>query len=129
MNISEVAQRAGLPVKTVRYYEDIGLVSPQRSANGYRSYRARDLHRLAFVGRARSLGFSVAECRTLLRLYDDPSRASADVKAVAQTHLKEIEAKIQGLRAMRETLCALITDCAGDSRPDCPILKGIAPAV
>jgi MerR family transcriptional regulator, copper efflux regulator len=128
MNISEVARRAGLPVKTVRYYEEIGLVQPERSANGYRSYRPRDLHRLAFFGRGRSLGFSVTECRTLLHLYDDPARASADVKAVAQTHLDEIDAKIVGLKAMRTTLSALVSACAGDHRPDCPILQGIAVA-
>lgn len=128
MNISEVARHAGLPVKTVRYYEEIGLVHPERSANGYRSFRPRDLHRLAFVGRARSLGFSVTECRTLLQLYDDPARASADVKAVAQTHLDEIDAKIAGLKAMRATLSSLVAACAGDHRPDCPILQGIAVA-
>jgi MerR family transcriptional regulator, copper efflux regulator len=126
MNISEAARRSGLPVKTVRYYEEIGLVHPERSANGYRRYRPRDLHRLAFVGRARSLGFSVTECRTLLHLYDDPSRTSADVKAVAKTHLEAIDAKISGLRAMRETLSVLVTACAGDGRPECPILQGIA---
>ncbi len=126
MNISEVAKRAGLPVKTVRYYEEIGLVRANRAANGYRSYGPRDLHRLAFVGRARSLGFSVLDCRTLLQLYDDPARASADVKAVAQTHLDEIDAKIEALRAMRDTLSTLVSACAGDQRPDCPILRGIA---
>lgn len=128
MNISEAARLAGLPVKTVRYYEEIGLVQPDRSANGYRSYRPRDLNRLTFVGRARSLGFSVVECRTLLDLYDDPDRASADVKAVAKAHLDDIDARIAGLRTMRETLASLVTACAGDSRPDCPILKGIARA-
>ena len=128
MNISEVARRAGLPVKTVRYYEEIGLVAPVRSANGYRSYRPRDLHRLAFVGRARSLGFPVSDCRTLLQLYDDPTRASADVKAVAQAHLDEIARKITGLQAMQETLATLVSACAGDRRPDCPILQGIAAA-
>ena len=126
MNISEVARRAGLPVKTVRYYEEIGLVQPERSANGYRSFRPRDLNRLAFVGRARSLGFSVTECRTLLQLYDDPERTSADVKAVAQAHLEEIDTKIAGLTAMRATLSSLVAACAGDHRPDCPILQGMA---
>jgi Cu(I)-responsive transcriptional regulator len=126
MNISEAARRAGLPVKTVRYYEEIGLVHPERSANGYRSYRPADLKRLAFVGRARSLGFSVTECRTLLDLHDNPDRASADVKAVAQAHLDDIDARIAGLTAMRDTLATLVRACAGDSGPDCPILRGIA---
>jgi Cu(I)-responsive transcriptional regulator len=128
MNISEVARRAGLPVKTVRYYEEIGLVTAARSANGYRAYRPRDLHRLAFVGRARSLGFSIGECRALLQLYDDPGRASADVKALAEAHLAQIDAKLGELAAMRATLADLVTACAGDRRPDCPILTAIAPA-
>jgi Cu(I)-responsive transcriptional regulator len=128
MNISEVARRAGLPVKTVRYYEEIGLVAAARTANGYRAFRPRDLHRLAFVGRARSLGFSIGACRALLQLYDDPGRASADVKALAEAHLAEIDVKLGELAAMRATLADLVTACAGDHRPDCPILSGIAPS-
>lgn len=126
MNISDVAKRAGLPPKTIRYYEEIGLIRPQRSANGYRAFRESDLHTLAFLGRARSLGFSIEECRTLLALYQDRSRASADVKAVAEGHLAQIEAKIAELRAMHDTLAALVQSCAGDHRPDCPILTGLA---
>lgn len=127
MNISEVARQVGLPVKTVRYYADIGLVAAARTANGYRSFRPRDLHRLAFVGRARSLGFSIGECRALLQLYDDPGRASASVKALAEAHLAQIDAKLAELAEMRATLADLVTACAGDQRPDCPILRGIAP--
>jgi MerR family copper efflux transcriptional regulator len=126
MNISEVAARAGLPAKTIRYYEEIGLIRPLRGANGYRAFRDSDLHKLAFLGRARGLGFSIEECRMLLALYDDRSRASADVKALALTHLADMERKIAELRAMQATLQALVTACAGDQRPDCPILSGLA---
>lgn len=126
MNISEVATRAGLPAKTIRYYEEIGLIRPLRSENGYRSFRESDLHKLAFLGRARSLGFSIEECRTLLALYEDRSRASGDVKQVAQRHLAQIEAKIAELRAMQATLAGLVNACAGDERPDCPILDGLS---
>ena len=94
MNISATAALTGLPAKTIRYYEDIGLVMPARAANGYRSYSEQQIHRLAFIQRARSLGFSVEDCRTLLSLYEDKHRASADVKSLAVTHLKEIESKI-----------------------------------
>ena len=83
MNIGEVADRSGIPPKTIRYYEDIGLVRPQRSGNGYRAFRETDLHKLAFLGRARALGFSIEDCRTLLSLYEDETRESAQVKAVA----------------------------------------------
>jgi Cu(I)-responsive transcriptional regulator len=126
MNIGQVAARAGLPAKTIRYYEDIGLIAPARDANGYRVFDEADLHRLAFLGRARALGFSIEECRTLLALYADRGRASADVKRVAEDHLTRIDAKIDELRAMRETLADLVTACHGDDRPDCPILKDLA---
>lgn len=126
MNIGEVAVRSGLPAKTIRYYEDIGLVRPPRSENGYRVFRENEVHKLAFLGRARALGFTIEDCRTLLALYEDESRASADVKRIARGHLGRIEAKIADLEAMRDTLGHLIAECAGDHRPDCPILKGLS---
>ncbi|MBP9182174.1 MAG: Cu(I)-responsive transcriptional regulator [Fuscovulum sp.] len=128
MNISEVGARAGLPAKTIRYYEEIGLIRAARGPNGYRRFREADLHKLAFIGRARSLGFSIEECRALLALYEDKGRASADVKALAERHLAQIAAKIDELRAMQATLTDLVGACAGDHRPDCPILKGLADA-
>ena len=126
MNISDVARRAGLPPKTIRYYEDIGLVSPPRDSNGYRSFRESDVHKLAFLGRARALGFTIEECRALLRLYEDESRESAEVRAIALKHLARIETKLRDLSEMRDTLADLVDSCAGDHRPDCPILKSLA---
>jgi len=126
MNIGEVAERSGLPAKTIRYYEDIGLVSAPRDTNGYRAFGERELHKLAFLGRARALGFSIEDCRTLLELYQDEGRASAEVKHIAEDHLARIDAKIADLREMRETLSDLVHACAGDERPDCPILKSLA---
>jgi Cu(I)-responsive transcriptional regulator len=128
MNIKEVAARAGLPAKTIRYYEEIGLITPLRQANGYRAFRESDLHKLAFLGRARSLGFSIEDCRALLALWEDRSRASADVKQIAEAHLVRIEEKIVELQAMRDTLSTLVRACAGDHRPDCPILTGLSEA-
>mgnify|MGYP003680612965 FL=1 len=61
MNIGEVAKKAGLPPKTIRYYEDIGLITPLRDTNGYRSFRDTDMHKLAFLGRARALGFTIED--------------------------------------------------------------------
>lgn len=126
MNIGDVAQRSGLPAKTIRYYEDIGLITPMRDSNGYRRFRDSDLHKLAFLGRARALGFTIEDCRTLLALYDDKTRASADVKDLAQAHLNKIEEKIVQLQSMRDTLSDLVDSCAGDNRPDCPILSDLA---
>ena len=95
MNIGEASERSGLPSKTIRYYEDIGLIRPGRGGNGYRDYDASDVHKLRFLQRSRGLGFSVEECRQLLALYEDKSRASADVKDIAQTKLTEIDRKIR----------------------------------
>lgn len=125
MNIGDVATRSGLPAKTIRYYEDIGLVKPLRDTNGYRAFREPELHKLVFLARARALGFTIEDCRALLALYDDETRASADVKKIANEHLAKIEAKITDLIAMRETLSHLISSCAGDHRPDCPILRNL----
>lgn len=128
MNIKSVSEATGLPAKTIRYYEDIGLVTPQREANGYRVFSENDVHKLAFLARARSLGFPVESCRSLLALYNDKERASADVKAIALQHLDEIDAKLSELTAMRDTLSVLVKSCAGDNRPECPILTDLAKA-
>ncbi|QIE47738.1 Cu(I)-responsive transcriptional regulator (plasmid) [Pseudohalocynthiibacter aestuariivivens] len=128
MNIGDVAHRSGLPAKTIRYYEDIGLVKPLRSANGYRTFRESDMHKLAFLGRARALGFSIEDCRNLVKLYEDTDRESAEVKQIAKEHLTRIDEKIAELTEMRATLATLINSCAGDHRPDCPILADLAAA-
>lgn len=126
MNIAEVSREAGLPAKTIRYYEEVGLIRPLRRPNGYRSFGPRDLRTLSFLGRARALGFSIEECRTLLRLYEDPGRSSAEVKALVEEHLRCIEWKMRELEEMKATLATLSESCAGDGRPDCPILRDLA---
>ncbi|AWZ01308.1 HTH-type transcriptional regulator HmrR [Rhodobiaceae bacterium] len=126
MNISSASELVGIPPKTIRYYEDIGLITSHRSENGYRVYDERDLHMLNFLGRARSLGFTIESCRSLLALYQDPSRASGEVKKVARLHMEEIDCKIEELQAMRDTLSTLMDNCSGDDRPDCPILEALS---
>jgi Cu(I)-responsive transcriptional regulator len=126
MNIGDVAERSGLPAKTIRYDEVIGLIRPRRGANGYRAFAEADVHRLAFLGRARSLGFSIEECRALLGLYADESRTSADVKQMAETHLADIDRRIAELQGLRATLADLVRRCHGDDRPHCPILDDLA---
>lgn len=126
MNIGQAAERAGLPPKTIRYYENIGLLKPARRDNGFRDYGDRDVHELRFIARARGLGFSVGECRHLLGLYRDTGRASAEVRETAAAHIAAIRAKIQELRSMERTLSQLVEQCAGDDRPDCPILDELS---
>jgi Cu(I)-responsive transcriptional regulator len=126
LSIGEAAERSGLPTKTIRYYEEIGLVRPLRSANGYRAFGDGLVQALTFLARARSLGFSIEECRELLALRADAGRASADVKRVAEDHLARIDAKISELVAMRATLADLADRCAGNAGPDCAILQELA---
>jgi len=125
MNIGDVAASSGLPAKTIRYYEDIGLIAPLRDTNGYRVFRETDLHKLTFLARSRALGFTIEDCRILLALYEDKTRESSDVKAVANQHLKQIDKKIAELKGMRDTLAELVDACSGDHRPDCPILRDL----
>ncbi|MEL6563374.1 MAG: Cu(I)-responsive transcriptional regulator [Pseudomonadota bacterium] len=128
MNISDAAQATGLPAKTIRYYEEIGLIRPDRRANGYRDFAETEVHKLRFLARARALGFGIEDCRSLLALWEDRDRASADVRQIANAHLAAIEEKITDLTAMRDTLSHLVQTCAGDTRPDCPILKNLSAA-
>src|SRR5690606_32440024 len=122
----DAATASGVSAKMIRYYEDTGLIpAAARTASGYRIYNDTDIHRLRFIRRARDLGFGVAEIGELLGLWNDSSRQSADVKRLAQAHIAQLQHKIDGLQQMTNTLQSLIDCCAGDNRPDCPILLGL----
>jgi len=126
MNIGEAAALSGLPAKTIRYYEDVGLLPrPVRGGNGYRHYGDKEVNTLRFLKRARALGFSVEDCRELLSLYGDRERRSADVKAVALARVAEIDRRIADMEGMRRALEDLAARCHGDERPDCPILDDL----
>ncbi|QPM89805.1 MerR family transcriptional regulator [Pseudooceanicola algae] len=125
MQIRDVAAASGLPAKTIRYYEDIGLIHPERGDNGYRSFGDDDLGALIFIARARGLGFSTADCARLLELRGDPGRVSADVRSLAGAALTRIDTKLAELEAMRRQLSTLVADCNGDAGPDCAILDGL----
>lgn len=129
MNIGEAAKRSGVSAKMIRYYESIGLIeAPERTQAQYRVYEADDVHTLRFVRRSRNLGFSLDETRALLALWRDKGRASADVKRLAMSHVRDLEAKAAELQAMADTLRHLADHCQGDARPDCPILSDLAAA-
>ena len=129
MNIGQAAEATGVTAKMIRHYEQIGLIRPAgRTGAGYRVYGPKDLSTLSFIRRARDLGFSIAQIRDLLALWQDRARASADVKRIAGAHIDEMKAKMQLLQEMVQTLEHLSAHCHGDSRPDCPILKELAGA-
>ena len=127
MNIGNVARESGVPAKTIRYYESIGLIpEARRFENGYRHYGDTDVEVLRFIQRARRLGYSVNDVADLLALWRDKDRASADVKALAQRHVEEMERRIAELDALRRTLVDLAEHCHGDDRPERPILDDLA---
>ena len=127
MNIGEAAKASGVSAKMIRHYEDSGLIpKTKRTMSGYRVYGETDVHLLRFIRRARDLGFSLAEIRTLVGLWGNRRRASADVKRLATKHVAELDAKIAEMQAMRRTLVNLAEHCHGDDRPDCPILDDLA---
>lgn len=130
MNIGELSSLSGVPPKTIRYYEEIDLIpAAARSDNGYRAYTDEAVHTLRFVASARNLGFTVEQCRNLLALYRDKSRASADVKKMANDHIAEIDRRLDELNAMRRVLADLAKRCNGDDRPDCPIIDELSDAL
>ena len=127
MKIGAAARAAGLPVKTVRYYADIGLVVPDgRSDSGYRQYSDGELRKLIFARHARSFGFSIDQTRELLSLYGDKKRSSADVKQIAKKRLADIRERMAELQELHDELTHLVEACRGDSRPDCPIINSLA---
>lgn len=127
MNIGQAAAATGVSAKMIRYYENIGLIRKSvRTESGYRRYDEQDLHLLHFVKQARKLGFSLEQIRELLSLWQNKQRASQDVKALAMRHVDELEERIREMVEMRDALRHLAHHCAGDHRPDCPILTGLA---
>ncbi len=127
MRIGQLAERSGVSAKTIRYYEQTGLLPlASRQFNGYRSYSHRDVEVLRFIHRARTLGFSVATVADLLELWESRGRTSAEVKALATRHVADVEARIAQLEGIRDTLLDLVQRCHGDDRPDCPIIDNLA---
>lgn len=127
MNIGQAADASGISQRMIRHYEKIGLIpAPLRRDSGYRDYDAADVARLRFVAHARDLGFPIEEIRSLLGLWQDCHRSSADVKALAIARAEELGRKARALEEMRGTLLDLAQRCHGDDRPDCPILDRLA---
>ena len=127
LNIGKAAKLSNLTVKTVRYYADIGLVSPLKNNNtGYRDFSEDDVARLQFVSKARKFNFTIQECEELLSLYSDKDRSSREVKALTLEKISEIDAKLFELKELRQQLSFLANNCQGNDRPDCPILDALS---
>ena len=127
LNIGKAAKLSNLTVKTVRYYADIGLVSPVKNNNtGYRDFSEDDVARLQFVSKARKFNFSIQECEELLSLYSDKNRSSREVKSLTLEKISEIDAKLFELKELRQQLSFLANNCQGNDRPDCPILDALS---
>ncbi|WP_054313291.1 helix-turn-helix domain-containing protein [Mesorhizobium sp. 1M-11] len=121
---AEFARRTGSNLETVRYYEKVGLLpEPPRTAAGYRSYDTTHERRLRFVLRARELGFSLDEIRELLRLVDERDRPCAEASTIAAVHLGDVRAKIADLKSMERVLKDVVAQCAGGTRPECPLIE------
>ena len=126
MNIGQASKASGVSTKMIRYYDEIGLVRPSaRTDSNYREYDEREINELRFIRRARSLGFSMPEITQLLSLWRDRERPSREVKAIAEKHVNELDARIAEMQTMADTLRHLSHCCAGDDRPDCPILADL----
>jgi MerR family copper efflux transcriptional regulator len=126
VTIGQASVSSGVPSKTIRFYEQLGLVKPaERLANGYRAYDESNLQTLRFIRRSRDLGFSLPEIDKLLALYRNRRRASEDVKRLALAHIADVDQKIAELTRIRDTLTELARHCHGDQRPDCPILEDL----
>lgn len=126
-NIGVAAERSGVTAKMIRYYETLGLLpSVGRTDSGYRTYGDKEVHTLRFVRRARDLGFDMTEIAELLKLWQNRRRASSDVKRIALKHVADLDRRMQEMAAMKTTLEHLADCCAGDHRPDCPILEELA---
>lgn len=127
MNIGEAAKASGVSAKMIRHYESVGLFpQAQRTDSGYRKYTDKEVSTLRFIRQSRDLGFSIEQIRELLGLWQDRRRPSRQVKALAQAHIQELDAKLQELQAMKATLAHLVHCCHGDDRPDCPIIENLA---
>ena len=126
MNIGEASRKSGISAKMIRYYEDVGLLPrARRTAAGYRHYQQQDIHILRFIRQTRNLGFSMPKIRQLLALWQNKRRKSSAVKAIAQEHIRELDALLENLGQIRRTLSHLAAHCQGDNRPECPILEGL----
>ncbi len=126
MNISEVAEKTGLTAKSIRLYEEKGLIAaPIRADNGYRTYQQRHIDDLLLIARCKRVGFSLDECKAMLQLANDPTRQSKAVKQQAQLKLEQVTKKLEELRLVQQQLQEWVNECPGDENSECPIIEDL----
>ncbi len=126
LTIGTLARRTGCKVETIRYYEKIGVLpAPGRSSGGQRRYEPGHLKRLNFIRRARDLGFTIADVRSLLGFVDDKDRSCDEIQAIGTRHLEKVRARLTDLRAMERVLDDMVARCQGGTVPDCPIIDAL----
>tara|TARA_B100000401_G_C52716974_1_gene676693 strand:- start:28 stop:411 length:384 start_codon:yes stop_codon:yes gene_type:complete len=126
MKIGEVALKAGVTNRAIRHYEELNLIKSNRLSNNYRVYSKETLDKVKFISRARKLGFSINECSSLISLFDNKKRKSAEVRKIAIIKNDELKIQIQELEDLQKSLEWLIKKCPGNDKPNCPIIEELA---
>ena len=126
MYISEISKKLKITSRTVRYYEDIGIITSKRLENNYRFYDDKNIDKLKFLVRARKLGFALAECKELIKLFENKNRKSQNVRLIAKTKIESLTKQLKEIEDLKSSLEWLVNKCPGDNKPDCPIIDELA---
>ena len=126
MFIQQVAIKLNITTRTIRHYEDLGIIKSNRLKNNYRVYDTKNYDKLKFLVRARNLGFSVKECKELIKLFENDTRQSASVREIAKKKLNDLKLQIRELDNLKVSLEWLVKKCPGNEKPDCPIIDELA---
>ena len=126
MFIKDLSKKLKITTRAIRHYEEIGIITSKRMENNYRYFDESNLDKLKFLVRARKLGFSLEECRELIKLFENDNRKSENVRNIAKNKLENIDKQIQDLKDLKESLEWLVLKCPGDSKPECPIIEELS---
>ena len=126
MYIQQVAKKLKITTRSIRHYEDLGIIKSDRLKNNYRVYDTKNYDKLKFLVRAKNLGFSLKECKNLIKLFENDTRQSASVREIAKKKLNDIKLQIKELDNLRVSLEWLVKQCPGNEKPDCPIIDELA---
>ena len=126
MYIQQVAKKLKITTRSIRHYEDLGIIKSDRLKNNYRVYDTNNYDKLKFLVRAKNLGFSLKECKNLIKLFENDTRQSASVREIAKKKLNDIKLQIKELDNLRVSLEWLVKKCPGNEKPDCPIIDELA---